>query len=355
MTAGAGPAERAVPPVLEDPVRGAYLDPALLGVPGAELIEWYVDGRVELAPISHLTGMRPAEAGGGECVFTMPAHDWLLSARGDVHGGALSILADGPLTTAVSMTLPPGRGLATAELSMNFVAPARAGDGELTARARMLGPHERFPLSDVAVVDGRGRLVAHGTTRCRTFTLVLDPPEPPPRPAPVAPSHDGPDPYLRPGAGAVVPRDVWASTPGLDVVRAQAAGELPAAPVYRLMGVTVAGVAPGEVALEMPASEWLCSPSPQVQGGALAFLAHAAAEDALTTTAAPGEIPSVLDVKVVYLRPVAPDRRPVTARARVVHRGRSFAVATAETTTAEGELAGAATVTAAITGARGSP
>jgi uncharacterized protein (TIGR00369 family) len=61
------------------------------------------------------------------------------------------------------------------------------------------------------------------------------------------------------------------------------------------------------------------------------------------TTVDAGTSYATLDLKVNFLRPVVPDGRQLEARASVVHRGRSIAVATVEILTADGKTAALAT------------
>src|SRR5260370_14508868 len=67
------------------------------------------------------------------------------------------------------------------------------------------------------------------------------------------------------------------------------------------------------------------------------MLADAALSCAVMTTSPAGSSFAPLDLKVNYLRPVLPDGSLMSARATVVHRGRSMAVATAEITNGEGK------------------
>jgi acyl-CoA thioesterase len=72
------------------------------------------------------------------------------------------------------------------------------------------------------------------------------------------------------------------------------------------------------------------SPSPVLYGGAIALLADAALSAAFMTVTRAGASFAPLDLKVNYLRPVAPDGGLLSARATLAHRGRTMAVATAE-------------------------
>jgi uncharacterized protein (TIGR00369 family) len=75
----------------------------------------------------------------------------------------------------------------------------------------------------------------------------------------------------------------------------------------------------------------------------VALLADHAIGGAVHTTVPAGTSWATLDLKVNFLRPVPPDGRPLAARATVVHRGRTIAVATAEVRTADDKVAALAT------------
>ena len=58
----------------------------------------------------------------------------------------------------------------------------------------------------------------------------------------------------------------------------------------------------------------------------------------MQTTVPAGTAIAPTDLRVQFLRPVATDGALLTARASVLHRGRSFAAARAEVTNAQGKL-----------------
>jgi uncharacterized protein (TIGR00369 family) len=104
----------------------------------------------------------------------------------------------------------------------------------------------------------------------------------------------------------------------------------------------------GRFACSIPASRWFCSAGGTFYGGVVALLADHAIGGAIHTTVPARTSWATLDLKVNFLRPVSPDGRPLEARATVVHRGRTIAVATAEIRTAEGKTAALATGSAMI-------
>jgi len=338
--------------VIEEPVRGsyAYLEhPWLFGIPPHEQMRPFIEGEVPLPPIHHLTGLTPVESRPTTSTWSMPASPWWRSAAGIFPGGALAVVADAALGGAVYGGLPQGTVLATSELTMNFVRPATPDSRELTARAGLIHAGSRQGLSDARVEDADGRLLAHASSRCVLRKLPFDPPEPPGTLPPFkAPDHDNPDPYLRPSEGTVIPQEEWDRTSGLDLVRSWMSEERGTPPVCRLSGWRLLEVDEGASTWSMPASEWFCTGFGTFYGGIIAHFIDGGINTAVTTTLPPGTSFGTLDLKVNFLRPVTPDGRELVARARVVHRGRTVAVTTAEVEDADGKRVAMATSSAMI-------
>jgi len=142
---------------------------------------------------------------------------------------------------------------------------------------------------------------------------------------------------LRPVAGAPVSQDDWNRMTGLEVLRLCIDDRTYAPPIYHLTGLRPSQADEGTCTFVLPASPWLASPAPVLYGGAIAMLADAALSCVVMTINPAGSSFAPLDLKVNYLRPVLPDGSLMTARATLVHRGRSMAVAMAEITNEEGK------------------
>jgi acyl-coenzyme A thioesterase PaaI-like protein len=74
---------------------------------------------------------------------------------------------------------------------------------------------------------------------------------------------------------------------------------------------------------------------PEIAG--VAMLAGTAIDGAVQTTLPAGTAFGPVDLKVYFLRPVAPDGRDLMARGTVIHRGRSMAIGTSEVLDADGK------------------
>ncbi|GAC1363953.1 MAG: hypothetical protein NVSMB32_05980 [Actinomycetota bacterium] len=312
----------------QEPVLGGYADPAVLSLSGVEQIRSWTRGLVPVPPLSRLTGLRYESFGEGRVSFAMPASPWLLAPQGAVSIGVLSVLADAGLGCAIQTTLPAARPYTTAELSLTALRPVYATGGLLRATGTVVHPGRRLALSEVAIRDEAGRLVAHGTSRCMVLPAIdgLPPAE---LLEPIPLPDDSDDPWRRPPMGQVLPQEVWDRLSGLEILQLTAEDKLPRCPLSYLTGLRLTEAEHGSAAFVLPASAWLTSPSSFVAGGFIAILADAALQSAIQTTAPVGCAVASVDLKVNYLRPVYPDGTELVARGSVVHGGRSLVVANA--------------------------
>ena len=332
--------------VWEEPAKGGYPDVSLLGLSGQERHRLGREGRTPHSPMGYLTELRMTAGSQGHSEFEMPASRWFANSAG-VIAGPLAIIGDAALGSVVHGDLPRGQVMTTAELSMTFLRPvlpeageAVAGAGQLIHRGRSQG------LSEAFMYVGEDSLVGHGTSRCSVFPPI-DPVPDAPGELPVLdqrrPGEDPQDPLRREPAGEVLPQSLFDERSGFEILRGLATGELPQAPIHHLTGLRVVEAAEGEVTMALPCSRWLSTSAGTIQGGFTAMLAEAALGAAVFSTVTAGTATATLDLKVNYLRPVFPDSEDLTARARVLHSGRTIAVAGARLETAEGKPVALAT------------
>ncbi len=333
------------------PVRGERLDASTRSLTGMESLR-QLRGR---PPMGRLTGVAFEGADEGTATFSMPVSGWLEWSSAGVPGGLLALPTDAALGCALQSMLPAHTQYTTAEMSMTYVRPARVGS-VVTAHGRSLYAGRTMGLSEAEVVDGEGRLIAHSTSRMRIFRdRSAGAPTrggtaaPPAAVVTATAPDDGPDPYLRPLEGAVDQADARGMR-GIEVVQAQIRGDLPLPPLHHLLGITPTDAGDGAAACALPLSGWLATPFGWPQGGFMVVLCDLTLALAVQTTLAPGERIASVDVKVNFLRAVAGDGSLIEARARVVHRGRSLAVSTAEVIAADGRTVALATGSAALLG-----
>ena len=79
-----------------------------------------LSGELPLPPIDHLTGLRPLAASAGATTFAMPATAWLCARPpGRALGGAVALLAETALSTAIQTMQPAATAVAPIDLKVN--------------------------------------------------------------------------------------------------------------------------------------------------------------------------------------------------------------------------------------------
>lgn len=130
---------------------------------------------------------------------------------------------------------------------------------------------------------------------------------------------------------------------GLEMLRAMAAGELPAPPVMDLLGVGRLEVDEGHVAVTMSPQEFHYNPLGTVHGGILATLLDTATGCAVHSTLPAGVGYTSLDLVTRFLRPVTTASGALRCEGTVLSRGRTTALAEARLTDGKGRLVAHAT------------
>jgi uncharacterized protein (TIGR00369 family) len=112
------------------------------------------------SPFHRLIGLALTREGDGEVELRLPWSEGLGRSDGSdwYHGGVLSALADIAGDYAVASRLR--RWVATIDLRVDYLRPARRGD--LTARARAVKVGRTVAVADVEIRDAGGAVVAVG-------------------------------------------------------------------------------------------------------------------------------------------------------------------------------------------------
>lgn len=129
-----------------------------------------------------------------------------------------------------------------------------------------------------------------------------------------------------------------ATMSGREYLEAVFAGDLPQAPIGRLMGFSGGRVGDGEVTFTAVPDESVYNPIGLVHGGFVATLLDSALGCAVHTTLPAGVGYTSIEMKVNYLRAVHADSGELTARGWVVKPGRRVAFAEADVRDAAGKV-----------------
>ncbi|MGH2797386.1 MAG: PaaI family thioesterase [Thermoleophilaceae bacterium] len=160
----AQPDEAEPDPHLRSPPAGAVVPQELWSeLSGREILERHLRGELPPPGIHHLTGIAPTEVGEGTATVRMPATEWLNSPAGRLQGGAIVMLADTAMATAVLTTAPAGTAVAGLDLKANFLRPVFGDGAELTATAEVVHRGRTLAISRARVENAEGKPVLLAT------------------------------------------------------------------------------------------------------------------------------------------------------------------------------------------------
>jgi uncharacterized protein (TIGR00369 family) len=127
-----------------------------------QLKAWMSSGKS--MPVCKLVGMEVdlVEEGLSKCSMIASSQHW--NPFGTVHGGILCDLADLTMGMAFFTTLNEGEALATIELKINYLRPAR--EGKLSAEAKVIHRGRSTGFVECVVSDEAGKLIAKASSTC---------------------------------------------------------------------------------------------------------------------------------------------------------------------------------------------
>jgi len=145
------------------------------GLGGLQYFKRMIAGEVPPPPMLALLGIRLIEADEGRVVFTGTVAPEHYNGMGVAHGGYAATLLDSSLGCCINTMMPPGKRFTTLELKVNLTRPLTHDVGPLFCEAKVVHLGGRTATSEGRIVDGHGKLYAHGTTTC----IVVDAPRGP--------------------------------------------------------------------------------------------------------------------------------------------------------------------------------
>jgi uncharacterized protein (TIGR00369 family) len=91
----------------------------------SDLVEKWLAGDLELAPITKLLEVRPISLGDGEARVEMTASNRLHNAMGTLHGGGVADLADVAMGAALATIAAEGESFTTLQMQMRLLRARR--------------------------------------------------------------------------------------------------------------------------------------------------------------------------------------------------------------------------------------
>jgi uncharacterized protein (TIGR00369 family) len=135
---------------------------------------------------------------------------------------------------------------------------------------------------------------------------------------------------------------------GLEFLRKIAAGELPQPPIACTLDYALLEVEPGRAVFGIEPSEIHYNPIGMVHGGIACTLLDSAMGCAIHSTLPAGSGYSTLELKVNLVRAIGKDTGPLRAEGKLIHAGRTTAVAEGRLVDEAGKLYAHATTTCLI-------
>jgi uncharacterized protein (TIGR00369 family) len=140
-----------------------------LGLSGLDYLRRMARGELPLPPIAVLMNVTGTEVEEGVVSFTAQPLECHYNLIGLVHGGFAATLLDSVMACAVHSRLPQGQAYTTLDLHTHYVRAITLETGPVRAEGKVLHLGARMATAEARVIDGRGRLYAHGTTTCMVF------------------------------------------------------------------------------------------------------------------------------------------------------------------------------------------
>jgi uncharacterized protein (TIGR00369 family) len=133
---------------------------------GLEFVKGLATGALPLNMIAQTLGYDVVEAESGRVAITLDPTDAHLNPWGTVHGGLTATLLDSCMGLAIQSMLERGVGSTTLEFKISLVRAITLETGQIRAEGRVLNCGRRIGIAEGRLTDGKGRLLAHGTTTC---------------------------------------------------------------------------------------------------------------------------------------------------------------------------------------------
>jgi len=141
------------------------------GMSGLQFFEAWSTGEVT-PPMAATLGFDLEDFGDGYVELASTPDEFHYNPYGTVHGGLAATLLDTATACAVQTRLPAGVGLATLNLSVNYLRPVTSETGPVRCLGKIVSIGRTVAVSEASVTDESGRVLARATATC-----ILIPPK----------------------------------------------------------------------------------------------------------------------------------------------------------------------------------
>jgi len=142
----------------------------------------------------------------------------------------------------------------------------------------------------------------------------------------------------RASSSGIIPPDLLAQRPGIELMQAIVSGALPVPPIARSLDFVLIEVEPGRAVFQGEAKFDFYNPIGSVHGGWIATLLDSCVGCAVHSALPAGKGYTTLELKVNYVRAVTQDSGPIRAEGKIIHLGGRVATAEGRLTDPAGRL-----------------
>ena len=158
-----------MPPCIASKAYGTVSPEQQKQMGGLEFVQGLVDGTLPLNMMAQTLGYDVSEVESGRVVVTAAPNHCHLNPAGTVHGGLAATMLDSCVGLAIHTKIEKGFGSTTLEFKISLLRPITPETGQIKAEGIVLQRGRRVGTAKGRITDGKGRLLAHGTTTCLIF------------------------------------------------------------------------------------------------------------------------------------------------------------------------------------------
>ncbi|MCO5130348.1 MAG: PaaI family thioesterase [Xanthobacteraceae bacterium] len=141
----------------------------LAAMSGLDFLRKMFAGELPHATMMAQVGLTGGSAEQGLVTFRAVPGPQHYNPIGTVHGGFAATLLDSAMGCAVQSMLPAGTVYTSLEFKISLIRAITRETGEVRAEGRALNVGRRVGTAEGRLLDGKGRLLAHGSTTCLVF------------------------------------------------------------------------------------------------------------------------------------------------------------------------------------------
>jgi len=146
----------------------------VLGQTGLEFLQGISAGRYPMPPMAGVIPIVPLEIEFGRAVLHAVPDERFYNTIGSIHGGYAATLLDTAMGCAVHSTIKAGEGYTSLEIKVAYHKRIMPQTGELRIEGRIVSRGARIAAAEGRITDGKGELLASGTTTCLIFAVKGD-------------------------------------------------------------------------------------------------------------------------------------------------------------------------------------